>query len=349
MSSLSRLTEPRSAFFALLVAAVLPTVGGCIDNKLGTTDPGHDLDGADTDTDTDTDADTDADGDSDTDTDSAEITSVAARLVPSVTSITTRDTVNVVVTATWSDGSTSDITAASTIASSDTAVLDFYEHDVGQPLFEGSVDIEVRAEGTDLDPMPLTVTMAAVKAGDLVFNEVLADPATTADPNQDGDSDPVDDEFVEIANAAGVTLDVSGVTLWDADLSTARHTFPSPTYLYAGQVLVVFGGGTVSRLSSPNARFFVADNEDHSLQYGVALNNEGDRPHLVAANGATALASAPYGDQGGPDIIDDASYVLSPEVTGSNYTHHAYVSGSVGDWSPGTHADGSAFPGPDGT
>jgi hypothetical protein len=40
--------------------------------------------------------------------------------------------------------------------------------------------------------------------------------------------------------------------------------------------------------------------------------------------------------------------VLSPEVFGADYTHHRYVPGSIGDQSPGTFADGSPFPGPDG-
>ncbi len=296
-------------------------------------------------TDTDTNPDT---GDSDT-SPAATITSVEAKLEPAATTISTRETVNVVVTATWSDGTMTDVTADSQIQSSERSVLDFFAHDIGQPLLAGTVNIEVQAaDGTDLAPIPLTVTLANLQAGDLVFNELLIDPATTADPNKDGKSDAVEDEFVEIANASGVTVDLGGVTFWDSGLDTPRHTFASPTILQAGQVIVLFGGGTVTALSAANAQFVVATNADVGLQYGIAMNNEGDVANLRAVDGTTPLASASFGTSGGPAIIDDASLVLSPEVTGTAYTHHGYVSGSIGAQSPGTRADGSAFSGPAG-
>lgn len=313
------------------------------------TDPDADAD-ADSDADADTDADSDTDTDTDTDTDVApEITAINARIVPNVASITTRESVTVVVTAEWSDGAATDVTVGSTIRSSDSSILDFFQHDVGQPLYSGSVTINVEAaDGTDLPPIPLDVTMSAVAPGDLVFNELLIDPATTADPNGDGDPDPVDDEFLEIANASDATVDLSGATLWDSGISTARHTFPTATYLRAGEAIVVFGGGSVSTLSAPNVMFVVADNEDHSLQYGLALNNDGDVATLKGADG-TVLASTPYGSAGGPAVTGDTSLVLAPEVYGTDYTAHLYATHSIGAQSPGTYADGTAFPGPSGT
>ncbi len=335
-----------------MTLALLALLACGTDQRLKQTDTGADAD-ADTDADTDTDADSDADTDTDTDTDTApapEITGITAHLIPDVASITTRETVTVVVVANWSDGSTTDMTAGSTITSSDRTVLDFFQHDVGQPLLRGSVTIDaVAPNGTDLAPIPLAVTMSTVAPGDLVFNELLVDPATTSDPNGDGDSDPVEDEFLEIANAADATVDLSGVTLWDADLSTARHTFPTPTYLRAGEVIVVFGGGDVSALSAPYATFVIADNEDVGLQHGIALNNEGDAPVLLGANGTTVLVSTPYGDSGGPTTVSDSSLVLAPEVYGTSYTAHVYATATIGAQSPGTHADGTPFPGPSGT
>jgi hypothetical protein len=265
-------------------------------------------------------------------------------------SLTTRQTVRFTVMAHYDDFSLVDVTAGATFASSDEGVLKFYAAGVGQPLGGGATDIVVTPnlrDGESSLVLPVTVSVVPAGPGDLAINELLADPATTADVNGDGAFDPVDDEFVEIANAADVTVDLSGVTLWDADLLLARHTFPDGTVLRAGEALVVFGGGDPSALSAPFASFFAASNADVGLRYGVAMNNEGDRCSLRAATGEE-IGAAPYGDEGGAEAIDDASLVLAPEVFGTVYTHHRYATGSVGDQSPGTFADGTAFPGPDG-
>jgi hypothetical protein len=337
--------SPRLVLCAL--APLLVSLYGCgPDQELA---PTGDDTAIGSDSDTNANSDSDSNPDTDDTASAATITSVEAKLVPAATTITTRDTVHVVVTATWSDGSTTDVTADSEIRSSEPTVLNFFAHDIGQPLLAGTVNIQVHPEdGPDPAPIPLTVTLADLRAGDLVFNELLIDPATTADPNKDGKSDAVDDEFVEIANASGVTVDLGGVTFWDAGLDTPRHTFASPTILQAGQVIVLFGGGTVAALSAANAQFVVAANADVGLQHGIAMNNEGDVANLRAADGTTTLASTPFGTSGGPAVVSDASLVLSPEVSGTSYTHHGYVSGSIGAQSPGTHADGTAFPGPSG-
>jgi len=340
--------------FLLLLAACVPT-------KREPVDTGADLDSdADTDTPVDTDTGGDTDTDTPVDTDTGGDTDTAPQL-DGVTvtwdpmdgdtlSLTTRQTVRFTVVAHYDDLTSVDVTAGATFASSDEGVLKFYTPGVGQPLDGGAVDIVVTPnlrEGEDRLVLPVTVTVVPAAPGDLSLNEVLADPASTADVNGDSVFDTVEDEFLEITNASDVTVDMSGVSIWDEALLVPRHTFPDGTRLRAGEALVVFGGGDTSALSAPFVAFSVAANEDVGLRYGLALNNEGDRPSLRAPTGEE-LVAAPYGDAGGADAIDDASLVLSPEVFGADYTHHRYAPGSVGDQSPGTFADGSPFPGPDG-
>jgi hypothetical protein len=340
--------------FLLLLAACVPT-------KREPVDTGADLDSdADTDTPVDTDTGGDTDTDTPVDTDTGGDTDTAPQL-DGVTvtwdpmdgdtlSLTTRQTVRFTVVAHYDDLTSVDVTAGATFASSDEGVLKFYTPGVGQPLDGGAVDIVVTPnlrEGEDRLVLPVTVTVVPAVPGDLSLNEILADPASTADANGDSVFDAVEDEFLEITNASDVTVDMSGVSIWDEALLVPRHTFPEGTRLRAGEALVVFGGGDTSALSAPFVTFSAAANDDVGLRYGLALNNEGDRPSLRSPAG-DELAAAPYGDAGGADAIDDASLVLSPEVFGADYTHHRYVPGSIGDQSPGTFADGSPFPGPDG-
>lgn len=175
------------------------------------------------------------------------------------------------------------------------------------------------------------------RAGDVVINELLADPAVGADPNNDGTSDATEDEFVELVNAAGYTVDLEGVTLWDTQQSIARHTFGANSTLKPGEAVVIFGGGEPN-LKEDRCNAFPAYNEDNSLKYGLALNNDGDTLTVRDVDGDD-IGSVTYDGS-----IEDASVVLNPEIDGASYTHHAYVTGSMGPSSPCTLATSEAFP-----
>jgi len=122
----------------------------------------------------------------------------------------------------------------------------------------------------------------------------------------------------------------------------------------AGQAIVVFGGGDVTALTDlglANVSFDTSNAEDASLEFRLSLNNDGDHVWLYAADGSTVIDGVAYGDadfSATNEAIFDASMVLDPDVYGSAYTHHKYATDSAGDYSPGTLADGSEFPGPDG-
>ncbi len=265
---------------------------------------------------------------------------------PSSTDITTRETLDLQVVATHESGEV-DVTTDSSFSSSDEEVIKFFTVGHGQPIRGGKTTITVHSDldgGTDFEAFDVNVMASLVQPGELVLNEVLADPATDADPNGDGVFDPVQDEFLEIANKSGVTVDISGVRIFDAETESPRHTFPLGTMLRAGEAMIIFGGGSVSTLYQPNVRFEVATNDDVGLKLGLALNNEGDRPALKLQDG-TVICETAYGTQGSNDAIEDASLVLVPDVSGTAYSHHRYVQNSVGNQSPGTYSDGSPFPG----
>ncbi|MBW1877467.1 MAG: lamin tail domain-containing protein [Deltaproteobacteria bacterium] len=267
----------------------------------------------------------------------------------STPALTTRDTVEMTLLVENAFGQVVDATDEAIFTSSDPAILDFFEPTTGQPILGGAVTITGSIGGYE-DTVEVAVTLSPVQLGDLVFNEVLSDATVDGDPNGDGTTDGVEDEFVEIANRTGVTVDLSGAMLVERSWSEflPRHTFAEETLLRAGEAIVVFGGGDAESLSADFATFVIADNDDPGTLYGLSLEDTGETMRLLADDGATVLASVSFGAASGgtPPAPDDASLVLDPEVTGTAYVDHAGLGDAIGWFSPGTYADGSAFEGP---
>ncbi|MFQ5649327.1 MAG: lamin tail domain-containing protein [bacterium] len=165
-----------------------------------------------------------------------------------------------------------------------------------------------------------------------VINEILADPALSPDGDANGDSirNGSDDEFVEIVNVSGDSLDLSGWTLSDG--LRVRHTFPDNTVLPDGCAIVLFGGG------SPDGTFGGAEVQTASTGL-LALNNSGDT--IVLNDGASDMASLTYG----PEASSDQSLTRDPDITGSvPLAQHSTATGAGGAlFSPGTRVDGTRF------
>lgn len=250
---------------------------------------------------------------------------------------TSRDLPKLTATARWSDGGTQDVTGECAWTTGDPALAWVGQDGTVHGLGEGSTD--ATCTWTELaDTATLQILdVAAAMAGEVVVNELLADPAVDADPNGDGTPEATEDEFVELVNVAAYTVDLQDSTLWDSNLETARHTFGGNNWLRPGEALVIFGGGTPN-LSAERCFAYGVFNTDSGLQHGLALNNEGDTLTLRGATGdeITSVAVNP--------AVEDASIVLNPDLTGTSYTHHLYATGSVGAYSPCTRVDGTAFP-----
>ncbi len=250
----------------------------------------------------------------------------------SATELSTRDVLEVTVTAHYDEGSTVEVTDEAVIESSDEAVLRFYQPTVGQPLGEGTAIVTASWKTGSTLGTEVAVSLAVATAGDLVINEFLADGAVDGDPNGDGSTDPVEDEFLEIANTADAALDLAGVTILELDHPFApRHTFADGTVLAAGEAIVVFGGGDVSTLVQARAQFVVVVNGDPGLPNGLSLRNAGDAITLVAADGVTDIHTLAYGDEsdGSVPAPSDESAVLDPEVWGSAWLLHSEAAASA--------------------
>ena len=191
-------------------------------------------------------------------------------------------------------------------------------------------DVEV-ADGETATEVIIPDCSQAPVAGDLVINEVMADPGsgvTGQDANGDGLVDSGDDEFVEIVNASSTTLLLSGVTLSDG--GTASFAFPA-VCVAPNQAIVVFGEykGTgnfagVVALSGGN----------------LSLNNGGDS--VVLRDSAGVLAQVAYGSEADAD----QSIVRATDLDAvAAFVKHSLAANAGGaKMSPGRCQNGNAFP-----
>lgn len=170
-----------------------------------------------------------------------------------------------------------------------------------------------------------------------VINELHADPApndgaeTPGDANGDGVRGSTDDEFIELVNNTGSSVDIEDWTITDA--SGLRHTFVGSTVVADGQVVLVFGGGT------PTGSFGGAITQVASGG-NLSLNNNGDTVTLLD-NAGTSVVSVVYGSEGG----GDESLTRDPDLTGA-FVQHSDAAGANGAiFSPGTQVSGAPFGG----
>ena len=151
--------------------------------------------------------------------------------------------------------------------------------------WEGTVSLDL-SDGIHLVEQRFSLRVAPLP--DLMVTELLADPAPgdAGDANGDGNSDPFEDEFVEIHNR-GTSVDLSGWRLSDDDTDAARQfVFPQGTVLRTDEYLVLFGGG---QPSSVPGKVFVDDGK-----LGNGLTNSGDRVLLLSAVDADTIISIEY-------------------------------------------------------
>ncbi|MBN1826057.1 MAG: lamin tail domain-containing protein [Candidatus Eisenbacteria bacterium] len=104
----------------------------------------------------------------------------------------------------------------------------------------------------------------------VVINEILASPQQ--DANNDGLIEAYEDEFVELYNAGGASVDLSGWTLSDDDATASAFAFPEGTVVEPGGFITLFGGGAPTGFVGP---VFTDDG-----RIGNGLSNTGDTVEL---------------------------------------------------------------------
>jgi hypothetical protein len=167
--------------------------------------------------------------------------------------------------------------------------------------------------------------------GELLINEVLADPGTVLDANQSG-AGASDDEFVEIVNVSDVTLDLAGVRV--AEPGGSVFVMPVGTCLLPGRAVVIFG------------QYGGGGDFGDSLVYGLGkafgLNNGGDTVTVTSATGAVLTALT----FGAPPGATKQSLTRAVDGDGASamVAHTAAVLAGGAPMSPGRCQNGHSFP-----
>lgn len=183
-----------------------------------------------------------------------------------------------------------------------------------------------------------------VTAPTLLVNEVLADPpaGNEGDANHDGTRDGAQDEFVELVNATGVALNISGWTLRTHSTSstseTVRHTFAANTNVPAGSALVVFGGGTFD----PANPLFGCARVVKTSTSGLSLTN-GGLTILIRDAGGNLITEFSYGGSTGLNGGNAQSLTRSPDTNGNFVLHTSLPAASGRKFSAGLKLDGTPF------
>ncbi|MBK1827502.1 lamin tail domain-containing protein [Haloferula rosea] len=255
-------------------------------------------------------------------------------------------TSDLTVTVTLSD-ETEAITADATIFANDTtgtflidAVDDFWA--------DGDQTVTVTVSAPTYDPNDTTFTVTDDDAGFLVIiNEVYnAIDSLPFDANNDGTGNS-DDEFIEVVNVSGGTLDLSGATL--SDESFVRHIFPPGTILEPGCAVLVFAGGDVQEGS---VQFDFGDTPvqiaDSGTQFpGLSLTDTGDAVFLRDTDGSITgvfdaeVHAVTLPDQSGDLVASSITTSTDTDASSGYILHTATIEGT--EMSPGTTPAGGSY------
>lgn len=176
-------------------------------------------------------------------------------------------------------------------------------------------------------------------AGDLIVNEVHADPDTTkGDANGDGKTSTSEDEFIEIVNKGNKTLQMQGVEVLFK--TTVVFTFPSVT-LKSNQAVVIFRGGLAndSLVGSGQAHTKFGGALVYKMSKSTALTNSGGTVEVKL--GATSFDIFTYGSGCAGD--KNQSVTRSPDLTPNSCKIHTDADPNKSLFSPGKKADGTNF------
>ena len=230
------------------------------------------------------------------------------------------------------------------LASADMPGLDEIHIKVPTTL-KGSGVVTVTAQGDGRDANPVTTRFTG---GDILINEVLADPPGATpidfigDANHDGVRSSTDDEFIELVNSTSNDIDISAYRLLTRSSTAAndslRHTFAAGTILAARTAIVIFGGGTPNGADPVFGGALVLKASSGAL----SLSNTGGIITLQDSSGGVANIFE-YGGATGLSAGSNQSLTRSPDITGA-FTGHLSATGAAGrPFTPGTRVDGTPF------
>jgi hypothetical protein len=170
-------------------------------------------------------------------------------------------------------------------------------------------------------------------AGDFIINELHTSPSGTTDDVNCDSTTSTNDEFIEVVNATGGALDLTGTELHEGGV--AKHTFSE--CLPAGQAIVIYNQGLTSMCGVGDWGTTIGASADTSF----TLTNGGGEVislelNAVTLDSVTTLNLASTNPR--------TSMTRSPDVTGSFAQHTTADTADASPFSVGTCLDGGLFP-----
>ncbi len=163
--------------------------------------------------------------------------------------------------------------------------------------------------------------------GELVLNELLADPGSELDANKDMIFSSTQDEFIEFVNGTDREILLTNVEVLVK--GQVKHTFP-PGCLAAGQAVVVFSGGSIGDATAFEGALPVISNGS------LTLTNAGAQ--IALRHNGIILDTVTFGTEG----AKDQALTRFPDIIGE-WTLHTETPGGLA-MSPGSCSSGNAFP-----
>ncbi len=196
------------------------------------------------------------------------------------------------------------------------------------PLANGAATIEISYQDKTLEILSNINLISKIQLKQLVINEVLAAPIT--DTNKDGIFKSDQDEFVEIVNISGSSLDLSGLLISDG--VKVRHTVPFGTILNNLEPLIIFGGGDIMNLT-PNYKAQIASTGS------LGINNSGLEQITITTLSGLTIDSTSFDNAN----LQGISLNRSPELSFNTLIPHDKFLRAIDKYSPGIRIDGTSF------
>jgi hypothetical protein len=237
-------------------------------------------------------------------------------------------------------------------AGATSATFPIYAHNDGILDGDRTVSVVVRADDAVPAMASLTVTEVLANPYNVVINEVMPSLAgTDLDLNGNGTSEEaINDQFIEIVNNSGRTVDMSGWRLYsfarnDTNGEVCVHIFPKSTKLAYKGSIVIFGGGNEADMQAAAATLAGGATIQVSNSGGVGVN-------LTTSDDGVIRLVNQFGY-----VLDEETYESAMANQGQSITRNPDVTGAFGSLhlplsgmnflavSPGAKVNGTAFAG----
>lgn len=247
---------------------------------------------------------------------------------PSMLTFDSLSPISLMVLAKYDDNSNEDVTALSVFRVEDESIIEIVQPGLFKAKSNGSTEVGVEFADIKIDVDAVVNLKSSVMSMQLIINEILSAPLE--DVNLDGSFDTADDEFVEIVNISGETLDLGGLVL--EDKTKVRHTFSFGTLINDFESVVIFGGGNVDNFQGSSLSF-VSDSGS------IGLNNTGTEEIRIKTSEGDVIDEVIYSN----DNLKGVSLNRKGDLLFESFEPHNLFILSMLNYSPGLRLDGNSF------